>query len=80
MLSEADQRVATLQLGCNCCNFIAIFAALSSAAIKSERAFNLTQGCKRFATASTFTVLPRRYVAEIGSASSVTRFGVIRNA
>jgi len=33
MLSEAYQRVATLQLDRNCCSFIAIFAAL-----KSERA------------------------------------------
>jgi len=37
MLSEAYQGVTTLQLGSNCCNFIAIFAALSSAALKSER-------------------------------------------
>jgi len=42
MLSEAYQRVATLQLGSNyCCNFIAIFAALSSATLKSERALRL---------------------------------------
>jgi len=38
MLSEAYQRVATLQLGSDCCSFIAIFAALSSATLKSERA------------------------------------------
>jgi len=38
MLSEAYQRVATLQLGCNCCSFIASFAALSSATQKCERA------------------------------------------
>jgi len=36
MLSEAYQRVATLQLGSNCCSFIVIFAALNS-----ERAFRL---------------------------------------
>jgi len=41
MLSEAYQRVATLQLGSICRSFIAIFAALSSAALKSERAFRL---------------------------------------
>jgi len=39
MLSEAYQRVAMLQLGSNCCSFIAIFAALSSATQKCERAF-----------------------------------------
>jgi len=37
------QRVATLQLGSNCCNFITIFAALSSAAQKCERAFKQTK-------------------------------------
>jgi len=37
MLSEAYQRVATLQLGSNCCSFVAIFAAL-----KSERALKVT--------------------------------------
>jgi len=41
MLSEAYQRVATLQLGSNCCNFIAIFAALSSVALKSEQALTV---------------------------------------
>jgi len=41
MISEAYQRVATLQLGSNCCNFIAILAVLSSAALKSERAFKV---------------------------------------
>jgi len=41
MLSEAYQRVAPLQLGSNCCSFIAIFAALSSATLKCERAFNV---------------------------------------
>jgi len=41
MLNEAYQRVATLQLGSNCYNFIAIFAALSSAAQKCERALNV---------------------------------------
>jgi len=40
MLSEAYQRVATLQLGSNCCSFIAIFAARSSATQKCKRAFN----------------------------------------
>jgi len=38
MLSEACQRVATLQLGSNCCNFIAIFIALRSATQKCEQA------------------------------------------
>jgi len=38
MLSEAYQLVATLQLGSNCCSFIVIFAALSSAPQKCERA------------------------------------------
>jgi len=41
MLSEAYHRVATLQLGSNCCSFIAIFAALSSATQKCERALNV---------------------------------------
>jgi len=40
MLSEAYERVATPQLGSNCCSFIAIFAALSSATLKSERALS----------------------------------------
>jgi len=40
MLSEAYQRVATLQLGS-----IAIFAALSSAMLKSERAFTVKFRC-----------------------------------
>jgi len=40
MLSEAFQRVATLQLGSNSCSFIAIFAALSSATQKCERALS----------------------------------------
>jgi len=39
MLSEAYQRVATLQLDRNCCSFNAIFAALSSATLKSEQAY-----------------------------------------
>jgi len=39
MLSEANHRVAALQLSSNCCGFIAIFTALSSATLKSERAF-----------------------------------------
>jgi len=30
--------VATLQLGVNCCSFIVIFASLSSATLKCERA------------------------------------------
>jgi len=47
MLSEAYQRVATLQLGSNCCSFIAIFAALSSATLKSERALRVIQGQPR---------------------------------
>jgi len=38
LLSEAYQRVATLQLGSNCCSFIVIFTALSSATLKCERA------------------------------------------
>jgi len=42
MLNEAYQRVATLQLGSNWCNFIAMFTALSSA-LKSERALKLQQ-------------------------------------
>jgi len=41
MLSEAYQRVATLQLGSNCCSFIAIFTALSSATLYSERALSI---------------------------------------
>jgi len=41
MLSEAYQRVATLQLGSNCCNFIAFFAAHSSATLKFERALRM---------------------------------------
>jgi len=41
MISEAYQRVATLQIGSNCCSFIAIFAALSSATQKFKRAFTL---------------------------------------
>jgi len=41
MLSEAYQRVATLQLGSNSCSFIAIFAALSSVMLKRERALIL---------------------------------------
>jgi len=41
MLIKAYQRVATLQLGNNCCSFIVIFAALSSATLKSERAFKV---------------------------------------
>jgi len=40
MLSEAYQRVATRQLDSNCCSFIVIFVALSSATLKCERAFN----------------------------------------
>jgi len=41
MFSKAYQRVATLQLGSNCsCSFITIFAALSSATLKCERAFS----------------------------------------
>jgi len=42
---------------------------------------DLTQSCKRFATASTYkkvAVLPWRYDAEMGTANSVTRFGIIR--
>jgi len=42
---------------------------------------NLTQRCKRFATASTSAqaaVLPWRYDAEMGTTKLVTRFGVIR--
>jgi len=39
MLSEVYQRVATLQLGSNCCSFIVIFNALRSATHKCERAF-----------------------------------------
>jgi len=42
MLSEAYQRVATLQLGSNCCSVIAIFTALSFATLKCERAFSRT--------------------------------------
>jgi len=38
MLSEAYQCVAMLQLDSNCCSFIVIFAALSSATLKCERA------------------------------------------
>jgi len=41
MLSEAYQRVATLQLGSNCYSYIVIFAALSSATQKCERAFTV---------------------------------------
>jgi len=41
MLSEAYQRVATLQLGSNCCGFIANFAALSSATQKCEQPLRL---------------------------------------
>jgi len=41
MLSEAYQRVATLQIASNCCSFIASFTALSSATQKCERAFRL---------------------------------------
>jgi len=41
MLSEAYQRVATLQLGSNCCSFVAIFAALSSATQKCEQALTV---------------------------------------
>jgi len=40
MFDEAYQCVATLQLGSNCCSFIAIFAARSSATQQCERAFN----------------------------------------
>jgi len=36
MLSEAYQRVATLQLGSNCFSFNAIFAALSSATLSQN--------------------------------------------
>jgi len=38
MLSEAYQRVATLQFDSNYGSFIVIFAALSSATLKRERA------------------------------------------
>jgi len=41
---------------------------------ESQRPVNLTQRCKRFATASTTTqvaVLPCRYIAEMGTANSL---------
>jgi len=41
MFSEAYQHVVTLQLGYNCCSFIVIFVALSSATLKCEQAFKL---------------------------------------
>jgi len=43
LISEAYQRVAMLQLGSS---FIVIFAALSSAALKSERALNVIKNRK----------------------------------
>jgi len=42
-VSEAYQRVATLQFGSNGCGFIAIFAAFSSATLRYERALRLTR-------------------------------------
>jgi len=48
MLSEAYQRVAALQLGSNCCSFIAILPALSSAALKSETSLYRTCGRRGF--------------------------------
>jgi len=41
MLNEAYQRVATLHLVSNCCSFIVIFVALSSATLKCARAFRV---------------------------------------
>jgi len=47
MLSEAYQRVFTLQLGSNCCSFIAILTALSFATQKCELAFR-ENNCNRW--------------------------------
>jgi len=44
LLSEAYQRVVTLHLDSNCCRFIVIFDALSSAALKCERALKVAAG------------------------------------
>jgi len=55
MLSEAYQRVATLQICSNCCSFIVIFAALSSAMLKCERAF------REFQTLLVFFIFVNRF-------------------